>query len=127
MKGFFLAGIATASSVLFILAACGDGDQPPTVTTRPGPTGVDASSGVAGLDAGTPVLPVLGPLRVDTTPTVEVMSSRVVALHTTVSGGAGPYRVSFSQTAGPTVVFIDGDTLNPTFTSPSIATPTDLA
>jgi hypothetical protein len=126
MRAWLLLAAAAATAVM-PLVACGDGDEPPPAPRPTGAAGVGGSSGTVAPDGSTAqVLPVLGPLTIDAEDEVHVFSAQRIALQTRVSGGAGPYRVSWMQSGGSGVI-ASSDTLNPTFAAPEVATITEIS
>lgn len=117
-RAFFL----TLGSVFALLAACSDDPADPAQEvpiTGPTPD--------AGTDSGAvTTLPARGELELSTADTLATYALRTTSLHARVKGGAGPYRLAWTQTSGPAVTLRGDATLSATFDAPSVSGPTDL-
>ena len=118
-RAFFL----TLGSVFALLAACSD--DTPADPSQEGP--ITGPTPEAGVDSGVvTTLPARGELELTTAEALTTYALRTTSLHARVKGGAGPYRLAWTQTSGPAVVLRGDATLAATFDAPSVSAPTDL-
>ena len=119
MKRAFL-GLAVTSFA--VIAACSDDAATEPAATAP----ITQTPADAGTDAAVTTLPANGTLAATTSEALAVNAQRTVALHASVAGGAGPYRLAWNQASGPRVDLVGDTTLDPTFVAPNVTVSTDL-
>lgn len=121
MKRAFL-GLGIALASVAVVGACTDDASTEPAQTAP----ITQTTPDAGTDAAVATLPANGTLAATASETLAVNAQRTVALHARVAGGAGPYRLAWTQSSGPHIDLVGDTTLDPTFVAPNVATATDL-